>query len=100
MNLSQYYNVLYTLMERLNEISDIAAVAVVHEGEYIFKAYYVQEKLVFEIMNFATQKTVFHTTQAPNFYINITSFADTSVILMFMQHLNDRNMFNRHFPGN
>jgi len=91
--LAVYYDVLFILLEKLKRVNEKNQIAFVHEGNYIFKAYHVESKLSFEIMNFATMKTIFHTTQAPNFYIDTTLYADTSVILMFMSHLNDRNLF-------
>lgn len=91
----QVYNCLFSLLEKLKRITENSPVAFVHEGDYIFKAYYLESRIVFEIVNFATTKTIFHTTQAPNFYIDTTLYNDTSVILMFMSHLSDRNLFNR-----
>lgn len=93
--LAVYYNVLFTLLEKLKRVNEQNQIAFVHEGNYIFKAYHVESKLHFEIMNFSTMKTIFHTTNAPNFYIDTTLYTDTCVILMFMSHLSDRNLFNR-----
>ena len=93
--LTVYSDALFILLEKLRRTTDIAPVVGVRVENHIFKAYYLESRIVFEIMNDATSKTIFHTTQAPNFYIDTTLCTDTSVVLMFMSHLSDRNLFNR-----
>ena len=95
MTTNQLSDAFFILLEKLRRTTEIAPVVGVREGNYIFKAYYLESRIVFEIMNDATSKTIFHTTQAPYFYIDSTLKSDTDVILLFLSLLNERNLFNR-----
>jgi hypothetical protein len=92
--MSEHYNIFFTLSEHLKKRLEHTQVVFVQVAEYIYKAYYLGDKLHFEIYNADTQKTIFHTTQAPYYYIDTTSFDDTNVILSFLTLLNARNQFN------